>query len=286
MRKWMFLTSVVWLGGSAAAGPVPPLFSTGSADGLLGSLSRPGATGVLETETADDFILGQEALISGATFVGLLPSGALVSTISDVEIELYHVFPVDSNTGRTPNVPTRTNSPSDNQFASFDQTAGDIAVTPSVLNPDFTVLNSVVNGIHPKPSQFTGGEGAVTGEEVLFSIVFNHPFLVGATDHDFFRPEVGLSSGNFLWLSAPRPGPIFTGDLQAWARNANLSPDWLRIGTDIIDSPTSSTTYNMTFSLSGTPVPEPGSMLLLGAGLAAVAGWRRRIADQLRKYVR
>jgi len=96
-------------------------------------------------------------------------------------------------------------------------------------DPTFTVANSVVNGIHAMPNQFTGGEGAVTGEEVQFMITFTVPFLVGATDHDFFRPEAGLSSGNFLWLSVPKPigspGTPFqfpgrpTTDLQSWIRN-------------------------------------------------------------------
>jgi hypothetical protein len=159
---------------------------------------------LLETETADDFILGQNAIVNGATFTGLLPTGASLSSITNVEIELYHVFPVDSAPpdGR---VVTRNNSPSDNQFAAFDQAAGDIIVTASIVNPSFTAANSVVNGIHASPNQFTGGEGAVTGEEVQFAITFKTPFFVGATDHDFFRPEVGLSSGNFLWLSAPKP---------------------------------------------------------------------------------
>ena len=34
-------------------------------------------------------------------------------------------------------------------------------------------------------------------------ITFMTPFLMGATDHDFFRPEVGLSSGNFLCAFGP-----------------------------------------------------------------------------------
>ncbi|HEU5313186.1 MAG TPA: hypothetical protein VFU08_05110, partial [Candidatus Udaeobacter sp.] len=61
--------------------------------------------------------------------------------------------------------------------------------------------------------------------------------------------EVGLSSGNFLWLSAPRPvnPPIFVGDLQSWIRNDNLAPDWSRIGTDI----THEGPFNASFSLSG-----------------------------------
>src|SRR4030095_322803 len=63
--------------------------------------------------------------------------------------------------------------------------------------------------------------------------------------------EVGLSSGDFLWLSAPRPivapGTPFLPDLQSWIRNDALAPDWLRIGTDI----TGQGPFNAAFSLSG-----------------------------------
>lgn len=60
---------------------------------------------------------------------------------------------------------------------------------------------------------------------------FNTPFNLHA-GHYFPNPEVGLDNGNFLWLSAPHPQ--FTGDLQTWISNANLAPDWLRIGTAVI----------------------------------------------------
>jgi len=133
------------------------------------------------------------------------PTGALLSSVTGVEIELYHVFPVDSTNPPDGRVPTRNNSPSDNQFAAFDSGAGSLSFTASILNPTFTAASSVVNGIHAMPNQFTGGDGPVTGEEVQFIITFTTPFVVGATDHDFFRPEVALSSGNFLWLSAPKP---------------------------------------------------------------------------------
>jgi hypothetical protein len=43
--------------------------------------------------------------------------------------------------------------------------------------------------------------------------------------------------------------------LQAWIRNADLAPDWLRIGTDIIGTGT----FNMTFSLAGNSIPEAGT---------------------------
>jgi len=270
---------------TAAAGPVT-LFSTGSPDGQIATLSRPAGAG-LETETADDFILGQRALVTNATFIGLLPTGALLSSVTGVEVELYHVFPVDSAPpdGR---VLTRTNSPSDNQFAAFDSGLGSLSFSATILNPSFTAANSVVNGIHAIPGQFTGGEGAVTGEEVQFNITFTTPFLVGATDHDFFRPEVGLSSGNFLWLSAPKPivspGTAFqfpggpTTDLQTWIRNDGagaLAPDWERVGTDV----THQGPFNATFSLSGTVVPEPSSAVLLGVGLVALVAWRRRAVN-------
>jgi hypothetical protein len=119
------------------------LFSTGSPDGKIGTLSKPAGSGLPETETADDFILGQNALIRGATFVGLLPTGALLSSITDIEIELYHVFPVDSTNPPDGRVITRNNSPSDNQFAAFDSGLGSLTFSATILNPSFTAANSV-----------------------------------------------------------------------------------------------------------------------------------------------
>jgi hypothetical protein len=96
----------------------------------------------------------------------------------------------------------------------------------------------------------TGGEGPVTGQEVLITVTFN-PAIKLPANHYFFRPEVQLSTGNFLWLSAPKPitapGTPFAADLQSWIRNDNLAPDWLRIGTDI----TGQGPFNASFSLSG-----------------------------------
>ena len=156
-----------------------------------------------------------------------------------------------------------------------------------ILSTSFSAANSVVNGIHPLPNQFTGGEGAVTGIEVQFNVTFTTPFFVGAADHDFFRPEVGLgSAGDFLWLSAPKPitapgSPLqfpggTTQDLQTWIRNdgtGGLEPDWERIGTDVI----AQGTFNASFSLSGVVTPEPSGLLLVAAGLSALALIRRRM---------
>lgn len=286
-----FVSAILGLSGPAAASPIT-LFSTGNPDGHIAALSRPANGGLAETETADDFIVGHSALITGATVTGLVPLGTPLSTLqaAELEIELYHIFPEDSVASPDGRVPTRTNSPSDTDFAAFDKAAGEIGFIPTILDPTFTANNSVVNGIEPVPDQRTGGEGAVTGEEVLFTITFNTPFLVGATDHDFFRPEIGLASGDFLWLSAPRPivspGTPFTGDLQAWIRNTNLDPDWLRIGTDIVGGGATfpAPTYNMAFSLVGTvvaePTPEPATLTLTLLGLAGVVQRcrRRRVA--------
>jgi len=225
-------------------------FSTGSPDGLIGTLSRPASAGLIQTETADDFILSECVLITEATFTGLLLMAASPTSINRVEVEIYHVFPVDSDTNRTPAVVTRMNSPSDVEIgdATRDTLNGSLTANAMLINPTFSVLNSVVNNIFKSPNQFTGGEGPVTGEEVTITVTFDPPILL-PTDHYFFRPEVGLNSGNFLWLSAPKPvnPPIFVGDLQSWIRNDNLAPDWSRIGTDI----THQGPFNASFSLSG-----------------------------------
>jgi len=252
-------------------------FSTGNPNGLIATLSRTASTGKLETETADDFITTAPTVITSATFTGLLIGGATPANVSDVEIELYHVFPVDSVNPPDGHVVTRTNSPSDNNFAGADGNLGQLSLTTTVLNPTFTAANSVINGIHPQPNQFTGGEGPVTGEEVQFNVTFTTPLTLGP-DHVFFRPEVDLgSAGDFLWLSAPKPivspGTPFTPDLQSWIRNdgtGGLAPDWERIGTDV----THQGPFNAAFSLSGhtvsAGVPEPATLALMALGLAGI----------------
>jgi PEP-CTERM motif len=256
-------------------------FSTGNPDGKLGTLSRPATSdGLIQTETADDFILSQATSINNATFTGLVPSGQPVNNITRVEIEFYHVFPADSANPPSGKVPTRTNSPADVEIGSAtrDSAAGTLSFTASIVNPTFSVANSIVRGIHPIPNQQTGGEGGVMGEEVQINVSFNPSVLLPA-DHYFFRPEAISSGLDFLWLSAPKPilspGTPFRGDLQSWIRNDDLAPDWLRTGTDIIGG---TTTFNATFSLTGQTVPEPATVALFGTGMGAVliVGLRRR----------
>jgi hypothetical protein len=245
-------------------------FETGSPNGALGALSQRPSPGKVETETADDFLLQETTVITHATIFGLLPVGTPVDNIRDVEVEVYHIFPVDSDVGRTsgpptfstPAVPTRVNSPSDVEIstATRERTVGTLATSARVVNASFMVSNTVVNGISVK----TGGEGSRSGEEVEIAITFTSPIVL-PSGHYFFRPEVLLTSGDFLYLSGPRPivppgtpFPVGVTDLQAWIRNANLAPDWLRIGTDIIDGVTPPT-FNMAFSLTGETVPEAGT---------------------------
>jgi hypothetical protein len=259
----------------AQSAPFAVTFSTGSPDGLIGTLTRPGSPGVLETETGDDFVLATNSHLTHATFTGLLPSGAPLSSVSQVVTEIYRVFPLDSANPPSGRVPTRANSPSDVALLSRDSASGTLSFTTTLLNPSFTVANSVVSGIHPLPGVFTGGEGPVTGQEVLFDVNLSTPIDL-ASGHYFFVPQVALSSGDFLWLSAPKPivppGTPFTPDLQSWIRNEDLAPDWLRIGTDI----THQGPFNAAFSLEGT-IPEPASIALLTLGLAGMAAARRKL---------
>src|SRR6266568_9023033 len=143
-------------------------FSTGDPDGKIATLSRSSSPGKMQTETADDFVVTQSVVISQATFTGLLPVGAPLTSIGGVEIEIYHVFPGDSANPPSGNVPNRTNSPADVEIdsATRDSADGSLAFSATIVNPSFTASNSVVNGINKHPNEKTKGEGAVTGEEV------------------------------------------------------------------------------------------------------------------------
>ena len=107
-------------------------------------------------------------------------------------------------------------------------------------------------------------------------MTFLTPFNL-VDSHLFFVPQIALSNGaTFYWLSASRPiagagtTPFPTGvtDLQTWTRDEALDPDWLRVGMDIVGGATPPT-FNNSFSLDGTVIPEPpaGSLVLIALAL-------------------
>jgi len=223
----------------------------------MGAASRRASPGKLETETADDFTLDQTTVINRATIVGLVPSGTQLRDIKEVEVEVYHIFPLDSASPPSGKVPSRANSPSDVEIdtATRAGNSGTLTFSTSVLNLNFTVGNTVVNNLKVATAP-PGGEGSTAGEQVEITIRFTSPIIL-LPGHYFFRPEVLLTSGDFLYLSAPKVIPA-PKDLQAWIRNSNLAPDWLRIGTDIVGG-AAPPNFNMTFSLAGETVPEAGT---------------------------
>jgi len=268
LASLVMATVTVGVGLATLAWADPFGFSTNNADGKLGALSQPASSGKLETETADDFILAEATSIGQATITGLIVPGAALANIQNVEVELYHVFPTDSDQSRTPAVPSRGNSPADVEIdtATRDGSQGTLRFTPKLLQSGFTVANTVVNDLIVAPSDHVAhGEGPVTGDLVQITVTFDPPILLPA-GHYFFRPEVQVTGSDFLYVSAPKPivppGTPLSLDLQAWIRNSALNPDWLRIGTDIVGplpAPPAPPTFNMTFSLAGETIPDAGT---------------------------
>jgi hypothetical protein len=251
-------------------------FSTGNPDGRVATISQPANDhdSQVEYESADDFVLGSETLINRASFTGLLTGGATSKDVSNVVVEIYRVFPADSDVGRTSGpptfstskVPTRVNSPSDVAFESRDSANNELRFHTRLLDKTFTALASVSSA--DKIGVNTGGNGPVTGEEVQFNVSFGTKSMDLPAGHYFFVPQVGLSNqapadAHFLWLSAPKPivppgtpFPAGSTDLQSWMRDdPPLAPDWLRIGTDILQPGSPPKTFNATFNLHGT-IPQ------------------------------
>src|SRR5438270_9921011 len=82
-------------------------FSTGNVTNLMASASRPDTGGVFEIESADDFLLVSPTLLTSGSFTGLIvPTGAAPPTIGQIVIEIYRVFPADSDVNRTSGPPT------------------------------------------------------------------------------------------------------------------------------------------------------------------------------------
>jgi len=260
----------------AASAKGDTIYSNLTPNNSIAMASRTDGGGFqFEIETADDFLLPSPARITSASFVGLVvPGPGALPSISQVSVEIYRVFPNDSNIVRNPNVPTRMNSPSDVALDTRESALGELAFSTSTLSNSFTANNSVQpGGIHPSPNQNTLGNGPLTGQEIQFNVTFATAFDL-APDHYFFVPQVTLTNGGqFYWLSASRPisgsgTSPFTPDLQVWTRDAFLDPDWLRVGTDIVGG-SPAPTFNAAFSLNGAVVPEPSTLaFLISAALA------------------
>ena len=243
-KFWLVASALVAfaLTGPARAGSTDFFFSTGNPDGLMATASRPSSAGKIEIESADDFVLTSPTSLTSATFTGLIPTGLPLSGISDVRIEIYRVFPNESDVGRTsgpptfstPQVPTRVNSPSDVELDDRSASANTLKFTPGIIQQTFTANNSVLNGIHPIPGFHTGGDGSVTGQEVQFNVLFTKPFNLPA-DHYFFVPQVQLTSGDFFWLSAPgrssRRGPR-SPPAPPTSKNGFATKTWHRTGCE------------------------------------------------------
>ena len=260
----------------------------------MATASRPGSAGKLEIESADDFVLTKETSLTMRRSRAFCPRAPRCRTSL---MSASRLSRLPEGLGRGPDL-----GPADIQHPPGAH-AGQLALrcrtrrpecirghtltfTPGIIHSSFTAANSVLNGINPKPNFHTGGDGSVTGQEVQFNVLFSKPFDLPA-DHYFFVPQVELTSGDFFWLSAARPivppgTPFPAGftDLQEWIRNENLAPDWLRVGTDIVGG--NPPTFNAAFSLSGSVVPEPGSVFLLFLGGIGVLGVMRVKKQQIR----
>jgi hypothetical protein len=251
---------------------------------MMAMASRPSSAGKIEIEAADDFVLTQDTTLSSGSFVGLLAGGTGSTSIAKVNVEIYRVFPLDSQVPPSGRVPSRANSPSDVAFSEAESTANQLTFSTTLLNNTFTASNHVLNGIFPKPNQNTLGEGPITGQETQINFSLSSGMTLPA-GHYFFVPQVELTNdSNFFWLSASRPVsgagttpfPSGTTDLQTWIRNEDLAPDWLRVGTDIVGGPVPPT-FNAAFELNGAvAAPEPSSLLLLCLALPALLVVRRR----------
>src|SRR5690242_12119144 len=75
--------------GTSAAPSAALIIDTGPPDGRMAMAARIESGGLQEIEPADDFILSANNQLTSASFFGLLPSGASVSNVQDVVVEIY-----------------------------------------------------------------------------------------------------------------------------------------------------------------------------------------------------
>ena len=138
----LVVLAAMFFSGTAAAQDTQVIVNTGNPDGKVGALSRRPSASKLETETADDFVLKQTTVLTGASIKGLITPAMPLANIANVEVELYHVFPLDSANADplAGNVPSRTNSRRTSKLAPLRvMRASSLRFTINRLNANFSV---------------------------------------------------------------------------------------------------------------------------------------------------
>ena len=136
--KFVIPMALIGLLPAAPAVADTTFFNTGDPDGRMATATRPeSAGGKFEIESADDFILGTQTSITGATFTGLLTDRApLRQRRARSGSRFTASFPTTRMSGApagrrpfsTPQVPTRLNSPSDVELTDRDTASGNLDV--------------------------------------------------------------------------------------------------------------------------------------------------------------
>src|SRR5215471_7805272 len=141
MRQRLALVAAIGL-SAMLAGPAfgDMIYDNLTPNNMMAVATRPASPGAFEIEAGDDFVATTPVSLTSASFVGLVVPGTTgVPAVQDVVVEIYRVFPADSDVGRTsgpptfstPQVPTRVNSPSDVAFREGDSAAGELTFTTS-----------------------------------------------------------------------------------------------------------------------------------------------------------
>lgn len=154
------------------------IIDTGPPDGRI-AMKSGGTSG---TQAADDFSAENHISINAGSFTGLVTGGlADASSITDVSLLIFRIFPADSANPPDGSVPARVNSPADNALVSASSALSQVSFTASILSDNFVAANSVSDsGIHEFPNQRTGGNGAIAGQELQINFTLNSSFALDA----------------------------------------------------------------------------------------------------------
>src|SRR5712691_9639825 len=101
VRNGLFAVAALGL-ALLLAGPAmgAVIYNNLTPNNLMAVATRPD-TFAFEIEAGDAFVLGSRTGINAASFVGLIvPGGAGTPSVAQVVVEIYRVFPKDSDAGR------------------------------------------------------------------------------------------------------------------------------------------------------------------------------------------
>lgn len=162
-------------------------------------------------------------------------------------------------------------------FPTANSASGDPTISPIPFEPDLTLASAALGNWLGNPGSLNGNWSGPQAIPANWTVNSETAIVYTISGYSNVNASFGIDNGIFVWLDGNflggqmAPGGPSLGEYSVSLGDLSSGTHYLQI---LREDHGGSTGYLV--NVTGDPVPEPATLALLGAGLAALRARRRR----------